>query len=128
MTMLNGLTLQDNGIPIYVQLRDQLSALVGRGALVPGARLPTMRQVAVALRIDLNTVQRAYAELERDGILTLVRGRGTFVAEAPPPSGHKPDAEALAAKVAAQAKALGVAPDDLIRALKALKVPKAKTS
>ncbi len=41
-----------------------------------------MRQVAVALKIDLNTVQRAYAELERDGILTLVQGRGTFVAEA----------------------------------------------
>jgi GntR family transcriptional regulator len=78
--------------------------------------------VAVSLRIDLNTVQRAYAELERDGILTLVRGRGTFVAEAPPLRGHKPDADTLAAKVAAQAKAQGVAPDDLIQALKALKV------
>jgi GntR family transcriptional regulator len=43
-----------------------------------------MREVAVALRIDLNTVQRACAELERDGLLTLVCGRGTFVAEAPP--------------------------------------------
>ena len=49
-----------------------------------------MREVAVALRIDLNTVQRAYAELERDGLLTLVRGRGTFVAEAPPARDHKP--------------------------------------
>src|SRR4051812_28249374 len=98
MTMLDGLTLQDNGIPIYVQLRDQLSALVGRGALSPGERLPTMRQVAVALRIDLNTVQRAYAELEREGILTLVRGRGTFVAETPPATSRKADAGALAAK------------------------------
>ena len=119
--MLDGLTLQDNGIPIYVQLRDQFSALVGRGALAPGQRLPTMREVAVALKIDLNTVQRAYAELEREGILTLVRGRGTFVAETPPARDHKPAAEALAAKVAAQAKAQGVSPDDLIRALKALK-------
>jgi GntR family transcriptional regulator len=119
--MLEQLVLHDNGIPIYVQLRDQLAALIGRGLLKPGERLPTMREVAVALRIDLNTVQRAYAELERDRVLTLVRGRGTFVAEAPPTRGHKPDTEALAAKVAAQAKALGIAPDDLIKALKALK-------
>jgi GntR family transcriptional regulator len=92
------LAIQDNGIPIYVQLRDQLSALIGRGTLAPGERLPTMREVAVALRIDLNTVQRAYAELEREGILTLVRGRGTFVAETPPgPRDRQAEAEALAA-------------------------------
>jgi GntR family transcriptional regulator len=119
--MLDDLHLHDNGVPIYVQLRDQLSALIGRGLLKSGARLPTMRQVAVALRIDLNTVQRAYSELERDGLLTLVRGRGTFVAATPPTRDHKPAADALAAKVAAQAKAQGIAPDDLIRALKALK-------
>ncbi len=121
MTMLDGLTLQDNGIPIYVQLRDQLSALVGRGALTPGERLPTMRQIAVALRIDLNTVQRAYAELEREGILTLVRGRGTFVAATPPATSRKADTEALAAKVAAQGQALGIGLGELIEALKALK-------
>jgi len=119
--MLEGLTLQDNGIPIYVQLRDQLSALIGRGTLSPGQRLPTMRQVAVALKIDLNTVQRAYAELEREGILTLVRGRGTFVAEAPPARSGRSETEALAAKIAAQAQALGVGLGDLIGALKALK-------
>ena len=119
--MLEGLTLQDNGIPIYVQLRDQLSALIGRGTLSPGQRLPTMRQVAVALKIDLNTVQRAYAELEREGILTLVRGRGTFVAEAPPARSGRSETEALAAKIAAQAQALGVGLADLIGALKALK-------
>ena len=119
--MLDGLTLQDNGIPIYVQLRDQLSALVGRGALSPGERLPTMRQVAVALRIDLNTVQRAYAELEREGILTLVRGRGTFVSQVPPATSRKADAEALAAKVAAQGQALGIGLGELIDALKTLK-------
>jgi GntR family transcriptional regulator len=119
--MLEDLTLQDNGIPIYVQLRDQLSALIGRGTLSPGQRLPTMRQVAVALKIDLNTVQRAYAELEREGILTLVRGRGTFVAEAPPARSGRSETEALAAKIAAQAQALGVGLGDLIGALKALK-------
>ena len=119
--MLEQLVLHNNGIPIYVQLRDQLAVLIGRGFLKPGERLPTMREVAVALRIDLNTVQRAYAELERDGLLTLVRGRGTFVAETPPARDHKPSVDALAAKVVAQTMALGIAPDDLIKALKALK-------
>jgi GntR family transcriptional regulator len=119
--MLKQLVLHDNGIPIYVQLRDQITGLIGRGKLKPGERLPTMREVAVALRIDLNTVQRAYGELERAGLLTLIRGSGTYVAEAPPVQSRKPDAAALAAKVAAQARAEGIAPDELIQALKALK-------
>jgi GntR family transcriptional regulator len=120
--MLAGLALQNNGVPIYVQLRDQLAALIGRGALAPGQRLPTMREVAVALRIDLNTVQRAYGELERQGILTLVRGRGTFVADTPPgPRDRRADSEALAAQAAAQAQAAGLGLDELIEALTVLK-------
>src|ERR1700760_3937006 len=122
MTMLKSLTVQDNGIPIYVQLRDQFAALIGRGLLTPGARLPTMREVAVALRIDLNTVQRAYAELEREGLLTLARGRGTLVAEAPlEPRNRRDEVEALSARVAAQGRAQGVGLGELIEALKALK-------
>jgi GntR family transcriptional regulator len=119
--MLKQLVLSDNGIPIYVQLRDQITGLIGRGILRPGMRIPTMREVAVELRVDLNTVQRAYAELEREGLLTLLRGRGTYVAENPPPAARKTQAEALAAKVLALGKAAGVAPDELIAALKALK-------
>ena len=119
--MLDQLVLHDNGVPIYVQLRDQLLGLIGRGALKAGERLPTMREVAVELRIDLNTVQRAYAELEREGVITLLRGRGTYVAENPPLVSRKNEAEALAAKVLAQAKAAGIVPEDLIQALKALK-------
>src|SRR5581483_2161284 len=103
--MLENLTLQDNGVPIYVQLREQILAAIGRGALKPGSQLPTMRQVAVALKIDLNTVQRAYAELERDGILATVRGRGSFVAEAPPARPSRAGARDFAAQVAAQAQA-----------------------
>jgi len=115
--MLDGLVLQDNGIPIYVQLREQILAAIGRGLLKPGAQLPTMRQVAVALKIDLNTVQRAYGELEKDGVLTKVQGRGTFVAENPPVKSRKADARALAAQVAAQAKAAGIDLSDLAEAL-----------
>ena len=67
--MLAKLKLQDNGVPIYIQLREQIAAAVGRGDLKPGERLPTMREVAVELRIDLNTVHRAYGELARAGLL-----------------------------------------------------------
>src|SRR5258707_10095079 len=100
--MLDGLAVQNNGIPIYVQLREQILALIGRGHLKPGTQVPTMRQVAVALKIDLNTVQRAYAELEREGVLSKQRGVGTFVTEAAPPSRNsKKQTQEFAARVAA---------------------------
>ena len=85
-------------------------ALIGRGALAPGAQLPTMREVAVALAIDLNTVQRAYAELEPRGFSPRCRAAAAFVAEAPPPRAAPPRSQDLAAKVAAQAQAQGIEP------------------
>ncbi len=116
--MLNELALQANGVPIYVQLREQILALVGRGALKPGMQIPTMRQVAVALKIDLNTVQRAYGELEQEGVLTKQRGVGTFVTDAPqPPRNSRRQAQEFAFKVAAQAKGQGIALDELAQAL-----------
>ena len=120
--MLDGLTLRDNGVPIYVQLREQILAAIGRGTLKPGAQLPTMRQVAVALKIDLNTVQRAYGELEREGVLQTVRGRGSFVAETPSISSksRRADARDFAARVAAQAASSGVGLDELIEDLRKL--------
>ena len=115
------LSLHDNGVPIYVQLRDQIAAAVGSKRLRPGDQLPTMREVAVELRIDLNTVQRAYAELEREGILTMVRGRGSFVTEEPPKRDRRTELRAFAARVAGQAQAQGITIDDLLDALKALR-------
>jgi len=116
--MLESLSIQDNGIPIYIQLREQILALIGRGLLKPGAQMPTMRQVAVALKIDLNTVQRAYAELEREGVLSKQRGVGTFVTEtAPPPRNTKKQVQDFAARVAAQAKGQGIALEELAEAL-----------
>src|ERR1043165_796547 len=116
--MLDGLAIQNNGIPIYVQLRQQILALIGRGVLKPGAQVPTMRQVAVALKIDLNTVQRAYAELERDGVLSRQRGVGTFVTDtAPPPRNTKKQVQDFAARIAAQAKGQGIPLDELAEAL-----------
>jgi GntR family transcriptional regulator len=120
--MLGGLVLQDNGVPIYVQLRDQIAAAIGRGELKPGARLPTMREVAVALSVDLNTVQRAYQALADEGLLTAVQGRGSFVADTPArPRNRGSEIQILAAKVAAQARAQGITPGELAEALRALK-------
>ena len=115
--MLEGLSVQNSGVPIYVQLREQILGLIGRGVLKPGTQLPTMRQVAVALRIDLNTVQRAYAELERDGVLAKQRGVGTFVTETPAPRNAKKQVQDFAHRVAAQAGSQGIALDDLVQAL-----------
>ncbi len=116
--MLNDLTVQNNGVPIYVQLREQILALIGRGVLKPGSQLPTMRQVAVELKIDLNTVQRAYAELERDGVLSKLRGVGTFVTEAPPPPRNsKKQVQDFAFRVAGEARGQGIALDELAEAL-----------
>lgn len=71
--------------PIYAQLDRSIRAAIATGQLQPGARLPTVRQLAVDLAVNANTVARVYAQLERDGILETRRGVGTFVRESPSP-------------------------------------------
>ncbi len=125
--MLASLRIDASGVPIYVQLREQLLRLIGTGALAPDAQMPTMRQVAVALRIDLNTVRHAYEELERLGAVVLVRGRGSFVAEAPPETNGRDrlaDLDALARQALASAAALGVDPLALSHRIAALAAEK----
>lgn len=70
-----------NGIPIYVQIRDLIKRAIATGWLQPGTRLPTVRQLAVNLKINPNTVARVYSELEREGYLQTRQGKGTFVAQ-----------------------------------------------
>jgi GntR family transcriptional regulator len=85
--------------------------------------MPTMREVAVALKIDLNTVRHAYDELERMGAITLVRGRGSFVAEPPPAIGAREQAkqiDGLAKQTLATAVAAGIDPVALADRIKAL--------
>ena len=118
--VLGSLRIDASGVPIYVQLREQLLQAIGSGQLSPGDQLPTMRQVAITLKVDLNTVQRAYASLERDGVLSTLRGRGTFVAQTPPPIDpalRKSNIEGLAYKTIATARSLGIDPEDVARAI-----------
>lgn len=67
-------------VPVYAQLREQVLAALARGDVRRGEQLPSVRDVAAALAVNPNTVNRAYAELERDGVVETRRGRGTFVA------------------------------------------------
>jgi GntR family transcriptional regulator len=127
--ILSALRLGDTGVPIYVQLREQFLRAMGGGLMTPGDQMPTMRQVAVALKVDINTVRRAYDELERLGALTLVRGRGSFVAEPPPAmegQAHETHTNNLARQTLAAAAALGVDPLALAERIAALAVDKEK--
>jgi GntR family transcriptional regulator len=69
-----------NKDPIYQQVVDQVRQLVAAGQLQPAAQLPTVRQLAVALRVNPNTIARVYTELEREGVLNTRQGLGVFVA------------------------------------------------
>ena len=71
--------------PIYAQLDRSIRAAIATGELEAGAQLPTVRQLAVDLAVNANTVARVYAQLERDGVLETRRGVGTFVRESPSP-------------------------------------------
>lgn len=77
--MLAHLISWDGSIFSSAQLRDQIAGLAARGVLKPGQRLPTTREVAVELRINVHTVQQAYDALAEDGVLTIVPGQGSFV-------------------------------------------------
>jgi GntR family transcriptional regulator len=81
--MLAYLISRDGGVFTPTQLHDQIAAAVAKGVLKPGQRLPTAREVAVELRINVHTVQQAYNLLAEDGVLTLIPGQGSFVTRAP---------------------------------------------
>ncbi len=70
-----------SGVPVYRQLIDQVLVAIASGLLQPGDRLPTVRQVAVDLSININTVVRAYKELEIRGTLSTQQGTGTFITD-----------------------------------------------
>src|ERR1700693_4058058 len=70
-----------SGVPVYRQIIDQVLGWMATGAVQPGDQLPTVRQVAVDLAINPNTVQRAYREMEIRGVLETQQGTGTFISQ-----------------------------------------------
>jgi len=72
-----------SGVPFYRQIIDRVRAAIATGELTPGDRLPTVRQLAVDLSVNPNTVSRAYTELELTGLVETQMGSGTFVGSRP---------------------------------------------
>jgi GntR family transcriptional regulator len=82
------LTLQldfHSGLPIYTQIANQIQSQLVNGILKPGDQLPTVRALASELRVNFNTVARAYRILDEVRIISTQQGRGTFITEIPPP-------------------------------------------
>jgi GntR family transcriptional regulator len=114
--------------PIYAQLERAFRAAIAAGRLQPGEQLPTVRQLAVELRVNANTVARVYAELERAGVFETRRGVGSFVrmgaAEARPPDEHARRLRAFVTRALADAGAHGFTLEDLITALHEQRAPR----
>ena len=82
------LTLQldfHSGLPIYTQIVNQIQSQLANGILKPGDQLPTVRALASELRVNFNTVARAYRMLDEARIISTQQGRGTYITEIPPP-------------------------------------------
>jgi GntR family transcriptional regulator len=111
------------GVPVYRQLIDQVRMGIASGTLTPGDQLPTVRQLAVDLAINPNTVMRAYRELELGGLLATHQGTGTFISVKKP---EKKSAERerqlgqFAGECAARAGAAGYTVEELIGRLNEL--------
>jgi GntR family transcriptional regulator len=109
--------------PIYAQLERALRAAIATGRLQPGDQLPTVRQLAVELRINANTVARVYADLERAGVIETRRGVGSFINNTPerarPQREHDRRLRAFATRVLADAGAAGFDIDEVVKALTA---------
>lgn len=72
-----------SGVPVYVQIVEQVGAHLASGNLKPGDQLPTVRQMAAELRVNFNTVARAYRMLDEAGLISTQQGRGTYILDTP---------------------------------------------
>ncbi|HTB98388.1 MAG TPA: GntR family transcriptional regulator [Terracidiphilus sp.] len=114
---------EHSGVPVYRQLIDQVQAAIAIGSLYPGEQVPTVRQVAVELAINPNTVLRAYREMEIRGILDTQQGTGTFIADrqpAPSKDDRARQLNQLAGEFVSRAGSAGLTIGELIDALRAL--------
>ena len=112
-----------SGVPVYRQLIDQVQAAIAAGVLSAGDQLPTVRQVAVELAINPNTVLRAYREMEIRGSLDTQQGTGTFIAErgvAPSKDERARLLGQLVGEFVSRAGSAGLTVGDLIDALREL--------
>jgi GntR family transcriptional regulator len=111
-----------SGLPIYTQIVNQVQAQVAGGILSPGDQLPTVRALAEELRINFNTVARAYRILDEARIISTQQGRGTYITEVPPPKVterlRKESLEALTHRYISEAVRLGFTKDEISGTIK----------
>jgi GntR family transcriptional regulator len=110
-----------SGIPIYVQVVEHIRQRVLRGELKPGDQLPTVRSLALDLRVNFNTIARAYRLLDEAGIISTQQGRGTYILSLPPPEVtddlRRKALRSLVRQHLLDASRLGAAPDELLEIL-----------
>jgi len=117
-----------SGVPIYIQIVERVKHMIATGELKPGDQLPTVRQLAQDLRVNFNTIARAYTVLNDADIISTQQGRGTFVRERPDERAigrmRAEKLSALISHVVIEASSLGYKPaeirsafDDVIRQL-----------
>ncbi len=104
-------------IPIYVQIMDQIKHNIADGSLEAGDQLPTVRQLAADLRVNFNTIARAYRNLDEEGIISTQHGRGTFILEHPSEEAEEllrlQDLDWLTRRYLVRASRLGYDPDQV---------------
>ena len=118
---------QKSGVPLYRQIIESVKFAIARGDLTPGDKLPTVRQLAVDLEVNPNTVIRAYREMELGGVLDTQQGSGTFVTR------ERPEIDALERRrmldqilteLLARASGYGFSLDEVLDGLRQLKEEK----
>ncbi len=112
-----------SGVPVYRQIIDQVRGGMASGTLTAGDQLPTVRQLAVDLEINPNTVMRAYRELELGGMLETHQGTGTFISDKKVSRNNaerERQLDQLAGEIAARAGAAGFTIDELLERLREL--------
>lgn len=107
-----------SGIPIYLQVVDRIKEMIADGRIQPGDQLPTVRALATELRVNFNTVARAYRILDEAGIISTQQGRGTYILEMPPPETseamRRTTFETLTDRYLADAVRLGFPPEEIL--------------
>lgn len=110
-----------SGVPLYIQLKQQIIQKVMQGEWQPGHQLPTVRQLAVDVRINVNTVSKVYAEVEREGYIRTQQGKGTFVCQPllwqEAPNERKDVVKRFAQTIMEMAQAQGITLIELIQTL-----------
>jgi DNA-binding transcriptional regulator YhcF (GntR family) len=108
--------ISKDGLPIYLQIVNQINYLVASGRLAPGEELPPIRDLALQLRVNPNTVAKAYKELQTKGVVTNRRTAGTYVSDAGSPLARRERLKILTERVdtlLAEARQMSVGLDEV---------------